>query len=668
MLDVAPAIARGSLFTLLRSLMSLPRLHRAAALFALTLVATRGAHAQGGRGAPPGPPPVSGIGANGKLGAVVKDGVMQPVLEFADTAQIIRQSLWVETTFDSDHDGKPDRVHVQVTRPGAAEKAGLKIPILMLSSPYIGPTNGEAPDWNVEQELGAPSPKRDEPTYRPFSETMKLNQGPTQWVARGFAAVTVENAGTGLSGGCPTVGDSIENLTPKFAIDWLNGRAKGFTTFDGNIEVSAASWSNGKVGMTGTSYEGTMPLAAAITGVQGLEAIIPMSPNTSQYRYYRSNGLVRSPGGYLGEDIGVLYDFIHSGRNREGCDKIWRDGIFAEQSDRESGDFNQFWADRDQTPGLKNVKAAVLFAHGFNDWNVVPEHTLRMWDALKNINSSAKLYMHQGGHGGSPPADIVNKWWAHYLYGVNNGVDTLPRVMIVQSNAAPTTGAGGRPGAPAPTFFTDYPIPGSAAVRLYPSKGGSSIGALAFAAPGKQGAEKFTDDFHVSPAKMALAASSPNRLLYALPAMKDTLHLSGRTVVTLKLAANKPAVNLSVYLVTLPYDSSRIGSDGQVGIVTRGWADPQNYKSLTGDGDYLSMARGEPLKAGQFYTMTFPLQADDQIILPGQQLAIMILSSDLGFTLHPAPGAELTIDLDGSSFTLPVVGGKARLQAALRAK
>jgi X-Pro dipeptidyl-peptidase len=136
-------------------------------------------------------------------------------------------------------------------------------------------------------------------------------------------------------------------------------------------------------------------------------------------------------------------------------------------------------------------------------------------------------------------------------------------------------------------------------------------------------------------------------------------------VVTLRLAASKPAVNLSVYLVTLPYDTTRLGSAGQVGVVTRGWADPQNYKSLTGEDDYVTMAKGEPLKPGQFYNMTFPLQADDQVILPGQQLAIMILSSDAGFTLRPAPGSELTLDLDGSSFTLPVVGGRAKLQSAL---
>jgi len=196
-------------------------------------------------------------------------------------------------------------------------------------------------------------------------------------------------------------------------------------------------------------------------------------------------------------------------------------------------------------------------------------------------------------------------------------------------------------------------------------KGGNTVGSAALAVSGKQGTEKLVDDVNVTPTVMAMSATSPNRLIYALPALKDSIHLSGRPVVTLKLAANRPAVNLSVYLVTLPYDSTKIGSAGEVGVVTRGWADPQNWKSLTGDVDYASMAKGEPLVPGHFYTMSFPLQPDDQIILPGQQLALMIFSSDAGFTLHPAPGAELTIDLDGTSFTIPVVGGKAKLQAAM---
>ena len=63
-----------------------------------------------------------------------------------------------------------------------------------------------------------------------------------------------------------------------------------------------------------------MLLIVIIIPSPGFVHILPISilawirPNTSYYHYYRSNGLVRSPGGYLGEDIDVLYDFIHSGK------------------------------------------------------------------------------------------------------------------------------------------------------------------------------------------------------------------------------------------------------------------------------------------------------------------------------------------------------------------
>ena len=243
-----------------------------------------------------------------------------------------------------------------------------------------------------------------------------ISQTLNQWVARGFAVVHSEAPGTGLSSGCPTVGDTPERYAPAAVINWLNGRAKGFTTKTGNVEVKATSWSTGKVGMMGTSYEGTLPLAAATTGVKGLEVVIPVSPNTTYYHYYRTNGLVRSPGGYLGEDVDVLYDFIASGdtANRARCDSIWKNGIFAgpKGQDRASGDMNRFWLDRDLLLHVKNIKAAVLLAHGLNDYNVVPEHSTRIYDEMVREKKPVSIYLHQGGHGGNPPAEQVNRWFS----------------------------------------------------------------------------------------------------------------------------------------------------------------------------------------------------------------------------------------------------------------
>jgi X-Pro dipeptidyl-peptidase len=615
-----------------------------------------------------------------KAGPVFVNGMAQVVPAFQDSSKWIRSDLWVETDFDTDHDGKNDRVHVDVTRPAQTETDGLKVSVVYGSSPYYAGTSRDQVDWDVRQELGAqPAPRAhmQAPPYEPNRHRIS-NALVAEWVSRGFAVVHSEASGTGMSQGCPTVGGYPERAAMKFVVDWLNGRAKGFSTETGNEEVKATSWSTGKVGMIGTSYEGTLPLAAATSGVKGLEVVVPVSPNTSYYHYYRSNGLVRSPGGYLGEDVDVLYDFIASGdqAGRANCDAIWKNGIFAgpKGMDRATGDMNDFWYERDLLPFVKNIKAAVLLAHGFNDYNVVPEHSVRIYDEMKARGLPVSIYFHQGGHGGNPPADMVNRWFSHYLYGVDNGVEKDPPVWIVQDAAAQTppaliAAAGTVPGGArsprimtAPTPFASFPVPGTVPVVFHPVAGGTSVAALSFAAA--NGSDKLVDDVAFSGSANASVDRSPNRLLYATPTLTDTVHISGTPRVTLRIASSKPAANLSVWLVMLPYDSGRVGSQSHTGLITRGWADIQNYKSLTKGGNYESRLPGEALVPGKFYDLTFDLQPDDEFVPAGKRLAVMIMSSDREFTLWPRAGTELTVDLAHSSFSIPIVGGTAALGKA----
>jgi X-Pro dipeptidyl-peptidase len=620
--------------------------------------------------------------AGQKAAPIFVNGQAQIVPAFQDTSAWIREELWVETDFDTDRDGRKDRVHVDVTRPGQTKTEGLKVPVLYGSSPYYAGTARGQVNWDVEQELhDQPRPRG--PMPGPDFRASRPRISPAlvaQWVPRGFAVVHSEASGTGLSQGCPTVGDYPERMAMKFVVDWLNGRAKGYTSPTGNTEISATSWSTGRVGMIGTSYEGTLPLAAATTGVEGLEVVVPVSPNTSYYHYYRSNGLVRSPGGYLGEDVDVLYDFIASGEtaNRATCDRIWKNGVFAgpKGQDRATGDYNAFWAARDLLPFVKNIKSAVLLAHGFNDYNVMPEHSVRIYDEMKARGLPVSMYLHQGGHGGNPPMEMLNRWFSHYLYGVDNGVEKDPPVWIVQDAgsqspfpqpANPTAGVaagGGRGRATAPPMpFASFPVPGAAPVTFHPAAGGQGIGDLSFKSA-RADRETLVDDVAFSGSALASAARSPNRLLWATPTFTDTVHISGTPRVTLRVAANKPAANLSVWLVMLPYDSTRAGSQSHAGVITHGWADIQNHKSLTNGGNYASLTPQEPLTPGTFYDVTFDLQPDDEFIPAGKRLGVMIMSSDREFTLWPKAGTELTIDLAKSSFVIPIVGGKAALTHA----
>ena len=623
-------------------------------------------------------------------------GIAQVVPAFADSTAWIRQDLWVETGFDSDQDGKPDRVHVDVTRPRQTD-TGLKVAVIYGSSPYYAGVSRDQVDWDVRQELNAQPKPRGRMLSAPYdgTRTRISREMVNEWVPRGFAVVHSEAPGTGRSQGCPTVGDTPERTAMKYVVDWLNGRAKGYTTETGSEEVTA-TWSTGKVGMMGTSYEGTLPLAAATTGVDGLEVVIPVSPNTSYYHYYRSNGLVRSPGGYLGEDVDVLYDFIASGdtTERAACERLYKNGVFAKGQDRVTGDYNDFWAKRDLLPWVKNIKAAVLLAHGLNDYNVVSEHSVRIYNEMKKDGLPVSLYLHQGGHGGNPPPDMVNRWFSHYLYGVDNGVEKDPPVWIVQDSgsqapqaiiaaaksaqdsarraegsdsettpvAAPAGRRRRRPAGP-PTPFASFPVPGSSAVQFHPTGSGTAVGALAFsAAPNGKGT--LVDDVSMSGSADASAASSTHRLMYASPVLTDTVHISGTPRVTLRIASSKPAANLSVWLVMLPYDSTDVGSQSHAGLISRGWADPQNAKSLTAGGNYDSEQPGEQLVPGKFYDLTFDLEPDDEFVPAGKRFAVMIMSSDREFTLWPAPGTELTVDLAHSSVSIPIVGGRGALKAA----
>ena len=55
--------------------------------------------------------------------------------------------------------------------------------------------------------------------------------------------------------------------------------------------------------------------------------------------------------------------------------------------------------------------------------------------------------------------------------------------------------------------------------------------------------------------------------------------------------------------------------------------------------------------------MKFDLQPDDQIIKKGQQIGLMLFSSDSEHTILPKPGTELTVDLNETSISIPIVGG-----------
>ncbi len=599
-------------------------------------------------------------GAAAPVGPVFQDGMAQPVFS-SNRNDWIREEVWVETPVDSDGDGRGDRVHAEVTRLKETETAGLKSPVVYEVSPYYAggnPITNHDVDHELHQALRPGKgwlnrggtlldPAADERLAAASADdagaagadASLAASGPqpvistsheSNWLPRGFAVVHAESLGSGKSDGCPTTGGRNETIGARSVVDWLNGRAKAY---DASGREVGATWTTGKVGMIGTSYNGTLPNAVASTGVEGLEAIVPISAISSWYDYYRANGAVVAPGGYQGEDTDVLAEYVYTRADKQVCRSVIEE--LAKAQDRVTGDYNAFWDERNYMNDVGKVHAAVLVAHGLNDWNVKTKHAAQWYEALKARGVPHKIYLHQGGHGGSPSVDVLNRWFTRYLWGYQNGVENDPRALVQREDRTLVQ-------------YAEWPDPAAADTELNLAPGAG--GAAGVLTPGRTRAgepvtETIVDDATKRAQTLADAAASPNRLAYKSEALTAAARLSGTPRVSLRMSFDQPAANVTALLVD--YDQN-----DKAKIITRGWIDPQNRKSVS---------RTEPVKPGTPYRLDFDLQPHDYVFPAGHRIGVVLLSSDYEYTIRPAPGARLHLDTTKSTVTLPIVGGAGAL-------
>ena len=659
------------------------------------------------------------------------DGLAQPVFS-NDGAGWVRGEVWVQTDVDSDGDGKPDRMHADYAVPGEAVAEGLKVPIVYEDSPYFAGLAGasEYSNWSVDEALGAAPPPRPFAAFFPGTNTSPVisREFDRPWISRGFAVVHSESPGTGYSDGCPSSGGRNETLGATAIVDWLTGRRTAYASRTGSTEV-AARWSSGHVAMMGTSYNGTLAEAAATTGVRGLDAIVPTSAISDWYDYYRADGMVRAPhsnpGGtgrnaYDGEDLDVLEDAVYSRRDETRTRLICRPQIAGTEieEDRLTGDRNAFWDERDYMKGVQRVHAAVLLAHGNDDYNVVTKNAAQFYAALKRRRVPHMFYFHQGGHGGAPPDVLVNAWPSHFLYGVDNGVEDMPHAWVVrEANACPprqTTVTGYQASTKTLTvadtspfqigFTLTVPVSGAtgtvtdAYVRIAAIPDATHL--VLATAPGAKVAGGATVRLLCqSPpgVRPSFLNPTPYREWPDPAARPVTLHLRRGGELTMGAGGGRPetltddarvtsaaALNAPRSPARLIYRTPVLTRDVRISgtptvslraafserranlsvylvslpartILSRGWKDPTNR-----DSDYVTKL----LTPGTFSRLDADLMPKDVVVKAGNRLGLMVMSSDRDFTIRPAPGTRVTVDPAATSLTLPVAGGAAALARA----
>ena len=594
------------------------------------------------------------------------------------THDVIREVLYVESRVDTDNDGLPDLVKVSIIRP----RYDGQVPALMTASPYHQGTNDKASDkalYKMEGELEVKLPhtiELEEPKLNlvePHGQAEVVTEAEEKlshinssytlndyFLPRGFANLYVSGVGTRDSQGLMTNGDYQQIEAYKNVIDWLNGRCRAFTDHTRKHQIKA-DWSNGKVATTGISYLGTMSNGLSTTGVDGLEVIIAEAGISSWYNYYRENGLVTSPGGYPGEDFDSLAELTYS-RNLQAGDYIRGNEAHQadlekvkEKLDRKTGDYNQFWHDRNYLLNAHNVQAEVVFTHGSQDWNVKPLHVYQMFHALpSHINKH--LFFHHGAHvymnnwQSIDFRESMNALLSKKLLGLDSGYQ-LPTVIWQDNIASQRWQVLGNFGKQDELHTFSLGNEEKVIQNQYDQKDFDRYG-------------KTYQTFNTE-----LYQGKANQITIDLPVSQD-IHLNGRVELKLRVKSSTNKGLLSAQLLELgqkkylqPYPavlSARTIDNGRYHmlenlcelpfnpsaqrVITKGYLNLQNRTNLL---------RIEEIQPNEWMDFQLELQPTIYKLKEGDTLRLVLYTTDFEITIRDNTDYQLTVDLAQSSLILP---------------
>ena len=357
------------------------------------------------------------------------DGTTRELFSFEDA---IRQFVYVEMPFDGDGDGKNDLIRVDIIRPRELDEHG-RVPVIYEPSPYYGqfPRHGERKTY-----------LHDDDKWNSPLVTFPLFYG-NYFVPRGYAVVLSDSAGTGLSQSFCDIGGRRDVASVTAVIDWLNGRANAYWSRDDRSESNRATayWASGAVGMLGQSYDGTLPIGAASTGVEGLKTIVPISAISSEYDWYHPNGCLLdgddADGGWY-EPYNFAESLMSTANGLLQRFEVAPNGYkeLKEGSDKAHRSYNDFWRDRNYRLRMDRFKASVFIVHGANDLNVMMNQVEPFWKLLGEYGVPRKMWLHQYAH--DDPFDFrratwvstIHRWFDHWLLDVDNGIMSEPAVSV----------------------------------------------------------------------------------------------------------------------------------------------------------------------------------------------------------------------------------------------
>lgn len=631
------------------------------------------------------------------------NGKAQPVFS---THSFIKEVVYVQSDLDTDQDGQYDLLETIVIRP-VETNHNLKVPAIYTASPYFKGINDVSSlmhsvdlaicEKPISKESITPLNKS---TASPITADGQITKGDSStsekiatdasayslndyFLVRGFAVVYAGGIGTRGSDGIRYCGAVEETSSTTAIIEWLNGSRQAFTNKSNGIQIKAW-WCNQNIAMTGKSYLGTLANAAATTGVKGLKTIIAEAAISSWYDYYRENGLVVAPIDCQGEDADVLAGLCQTNQKDSGnyakLDEIFKQqlALLKHGQDRTTGNYNQFWDNRNYRHHIDQIKCDVLLVHGLNDWNVKMQNVGAMWESIQALPIHKKIILHQGEHvyinhlQSLDFTDMMNLWLSYQLLDVDNHApEKLPDILI-QANETPQTWR------TPDSWLTSEP----SEQKLYFNKNiltPLQVRSRIITSFTDNGVKTFHDKVYTEHQWQEAfinqqADFSENQFRAILPNLDNALTITGRATLNLAVSVNQDHGLISAMLVDFGL-FNRLNANATT-LINKGqqlgyqWhcEDTKDFLMAPEKTPYQIISKAhinlqnrtnswtsESVEPGQFYQITLPMQPTYYTLKPGHQLGIIIYATDMAMTLRQIQNNQYQLDLANCNLVLPVV-------------
>ena len=430
------------------------------------------------------------------------------------------------------------------------------------------------------------------------------------FVPKGYAFARADVRGTWASGGCWDYGGIKERHDGYDLVEWLGTR----------------KWSNGKVAMTGGSYDGTTANAGAIERPPHLATIVPISAISRWWGYAYQQGARSSYSGESADidppsdtplDFMFAYGFVPppdpvTVTSAQQISMRWNVCDRVEQTLKgysTEPDYDAFWRERDYLRRAGRVNVPVLISHGLLDFNVKTWEGTAWFEALRTPKMMVLgQFAHASPRGRYPEWDaLLERWYERWLYGVKNGVEREPALRVQSSDD---------------TWRHEKAWGDTKPFVRRPSGGEFT----------------YVDDGALTESEMLRGVGAGTRYVRVEVPGSSGIRIQGRPVLHLVAASDQP----STHFVAILCD---VGPDGRCSVISRAFMNARYRKGLE---------KGRDLEPGMRYTFPLEFIDKDHVVAPDHHLEVIVASSSDTWVFPDERRARNTLFLDKTRLAIPV--------------